>query len=275
MCCLGPSSWLWFGGWPAIAPGVFCRILDQANKGGGKTSFAKCAQHGHFKWNCSTVWRACLTWPRPAADSFWPRRSRSRPASCRCGGRQKTTWSSGRPNHGRWNCRGDKVLTAGPQASSAGRLCCRRPEKPDSVAPADAPPLLRRSEASSAAEPSTLSVWKESLPEPCIVTGQKHWGLGCTLWCPFRVLRVGLHAYQGFLFFLLQLLRATILPRSLAQAAVLQLLHSGLHPVEQNLQLRSPLGVVNCASRLLLSLLPLGGARTRRVLKFKELRHSR
>lgn len=70
--------------------------------------------------------------------------------------------------------------------------------------------------------------------------------------------QAGLRSYQGFLFFLLQLLRATILPRSLAQAAVLQLLHSGLHPVEQNLQLRGPLGVVNCSSRLLLSLLPFG-----------------
>lgn len=86
---------------------------------------------------------------------------------------------------------------------------------------------------------------------------------------PFRFHWGRLHAYQGFLLLLLQLLRATILPRGLAQAAVLQLLHSGLHPVEQNLQLRAPLGVVNCSSRLLFSLVPSGGTRTGRILKFK------
>lgn len=75
-------------------------------------------------------------------------------------------------------------------------------------------------------------------------------------WFQFCCHRACSPAYQGFLFLLLPLLCAAVLPRGLAQAAVLQLLHSGLHPIQQGLQLRGPLRVVNCSSRLLLSLLP-------------------
>lgn len=61
--------------------------------------------------------------------------------------------------------------------------------------------------------------------------------------------------YLRFLLFLLQLLCETLLLDSLAEAAVLQVLDSGLHHVQQPLQLCGPLRVLGRSTHVLMSVL--------------------